>query len=39
MGALNGAMIVQNDFDTAYEVWHNMSFSKILKVDDEIILK
>lgn len=39
VGALNGAMIVQNDFDTAYEVWHNMSFSKILKVDDEIILK
>ena len=39
VGALNGAMIVQNDFDTAYEVWHNISFGKILKVDEEIILK
>ncbi len=39
VGALNGAMIVQGDFDMAYEVWRDMSFSKILKVDDEIIFK
>lgn len=39
VGALNGAMIIQDDFEKAYEVWHDMSFSKILKVDDEILLK
>ena len=39
VGALNGAMVVQDDFDKAYEVWHNISFGKILKVDEEIILK
>lgn len=39
MGALNGAMVVQDDFDKAYEVWHNMSFGKILKIDDEMILR
>jgi len=37
VGALNGAMICQDDFDMAYEIWHNMSFDKILKVDDETI--
>lgn len=39
VGALNGAMVVQDDFDKAYEVWHNMSFGKILKIDDEMILR
>ncbi|HHV18711.1 MAG TPA: patatin-like phospholipase family protein [Thermoanaerobacterales bacterium] len=39
VGALNGAMVVQDDFEKAYEVWHNISFGKILKVDEEIILK
>jgi len=39
VGALNGAMICQDDFDMAYEIWHNMSFDKILNVDDEIISK
>lgn len=39
VGALNGAMICQDDFDKAYEIWHNMSFDKILKIDDEMIPK
>lgn len=39
VGALNGAMICQDDFDKAYEIWHDISFDKILKVDDEMIFK
>jgi len=37
VGALNGAIICQDDFDSAYEIWHNMSFNKILKIDSETI--
>ncbi len=39
VGALNGAMICQDDFDLAYEIWHEISFEKILKIDEELILK
>jgi len=39
VGALNGAMICQDDFDKAYEIWHDISFDKIFKIDDEMIFK
>lgn len=39
IGALNGAMILQGDHETAYEMWHNISYSQIVDADDEIIEK
>lgn len=39
VGALNGAMIVQGDFEKAYELWYNMSYSRIIDADDEEIEK
>jgi NTE family protein len=39
VGALNGAIICQDDFDMAYEIWHNMAYNKILQIDDETISK
>lgn len=39
VGALNGAIICQDDFDMAYEIWHNMAYDKILQIDDETISK
>lgn len=39
VGALNGAMIVQDDFEKAYETWYNISPQKILNVDDNIVSK
>ena len=34
VGALNGAMIVQGDYQKAYEIWHEISYSKIIKAKD-----
>lgn len=39
IGALNGAMIVQNDYERCYELWHNITYSMIVDVDDEEIDK
>lgn len=39
VGALNGAMLVQGDFEKAYDMWYNMSYSKVIKADDEEIEK
>lgn len=35
IGSINGAMIAQGDFDTAYEIWKNMKYSTIFDIDDE----
>ncbi|MFW5986330.1 MAG: patatin-like phospholipase family protein, partial [Halanaerobiales bacterium] len=35
IGALNGAMIVQGDFEEAYRLWYNIKPSKVFDVDDE----
>lgn len=35
IGALNGAMIAQNELDKAYELWYNMSPSKVFDIDEE----
>lgn len=39
VGALNGAMIAQGDYEKAYEMWHNMSYSKVINASDEEIEK
>ena len=39
VGALNGAMIVQGDLEKAYELWYNMSYSRVIDADDEEIEK
>ena len=36
VGALNGAMMVQGDFDRALELWSEMHISRILSVDQGI---
>ncbi|MDI3535186.1 MAG: hypothetical protein PWQ82_1551 [Thermosediminibacterales bacterium] len=39
VGALNGAMIVQGDFEKAYEIWSNITPSSIIKIDDKLFEK
>lgn len=39
IGALNGAMIVQNDYERCYELWRNITYSMVVDVDDEEIDK
>jgi len=39
VGALNGAILVQGDFDKAYEIWENISYSRVIKASDEEIEK
>ncbi|MFZ5969503.1 MAG: patatin-like phospholipase family protein [Bacillota bacterium] len=34
IGALNGAMIVQNDLDKAYDLWYNIAPSKLFDMED-----
>lgn len=36
VGALNGAMILQDDFKLAWDTWYNVEPSRILSIDDEI---
>jgi len=35
VGALNGAILVQNDIEKAYDIWYNLSPSKVIKLTDE----
>ena len=35
IGAINGAMIVQGDFDKAYEIWNSIKYSTLFDIDDE----
>lgn len=37
IGALNGAMIVQGDFELCYKLWEEISYSMIINEDDEEI--
>ncbi|MGI1691040.1 patatin-like phospholipase family protein [Thermoanaerobacter uzonensis] len=37
VGALNGAIIAQGNFEKAYELWHDISYSKVIKANDEEI--
>ncbi len=39
VGALNGAMIAQGDYEKAYEMWYDMSYSKVINASDEEIEK
>lgn len=36
VGSLIGAMIVQDEYDYAYEIWANMHYSTILNVDEDL---
>ncbi|GAB6118113.1 patatin-like phospholipase family protein [Thermoanaerobacter brockii subsp. lactiethylicus] len=37
VGALNGAIIAQGNFEKAYELWHDISYSKVIKANDDEI--
>lgn len=39
VGALNGALIAMGDLVLAEELWHNMTFSKVMDVDDSEMRK
>lgn len=39
IGALNGAMIVQNDYEKCYDLWNEITYSMVVDVDDEEIDK
>lgn len=39
IGALNGAMIVQNDYDRCYDLWNKITYSMVADVDDDEIDK
>ncbi len=36
VGALNGAMIVQGDYDKAYDLWINISIDSVIRINEEI---
>ncbi|MCG8513496.1 MAG: patatin-like phospholipase family protein [Halanaerobiales bacterium] len=37
IGALNGAMIVQGEWERIYELWYNISPSLVFRVDDQLL--
>lgn len=37
VGALNGALICMDDFDKAKRIWENISYSRVMDVDDELM--
>lgn len=39
VGALNGALIVQGDFERTYDLWYNLSLSQVTNVEDEMVEK
>lgn len=39
VGALNGAMMVMDDLESAEALWHNMKFSTVMDVDDDTAKK
>ena len=39
IGALNGAFIAQNDFDTLYEIWYNATPSMLFEVDESMFCR
>lgn len=39
IGALNGATIVQGDYDALFELWNNLKASYVLNISDEVYSK
>lgn len=39
IGAINGAMIVQDDYEKAYELWKDITYSMVFNADEEDINK
>lgn len=39
IGALNGAMIIQDDYEKCHDLWHDISYSMVFKIDDNEIDK
>lgn len=39
VGALNGAMIIQNDFEKTLDLWGNMTLDQIIDIDSSILNK
>lgn len=39
VGALNGAILAQGDYEKAYEMWNNMTYSTVINASDEEIEK
>ena len=37
VGALNGAMVCMDDLETAEYLWENISYSKVMDVDDSVM--
>lgn len=37
VGAINGALICMDDYETAEKIWENISYSKIMDVDDAVM--
>jgi NTE family protein len=37
VGALNGAIIAQDEFERCYDIWYNMSPSKVINIDDKLL--
>ncbi|AKL97187.1 esterase [Clostridium aceticum] len=36
VGALNGALMIQEDFDIAYDIWYNITPHMVMDIDDRI---
>lgn len=36
IGALNGALIAQGDFEKTYELWYNLEISQLFDIDDKV---
>jgi NTE family protein len=36
IGALNGALVAQNEIDKIYELWYNMEISQLFDIDDGV---
>lgn len=37
IGAINGALIVQGDWEKAYDLWYSITLSKVFDIEDEYI--
>ena len=36
IGALNGALMIQNDFERAHEIWSEIAPEKVMRIDPEV---
>ncbi len=37
IGAINAALIIQDNWDKAYELWYNMNLSKLFDLDEKVL--